>query len=169
MVEVLWPKENGPKPLQTLCEQAEGIEDETARMEIDQLERKHLGLWQLFVFVDPVCSMKQRKSVAAHCGASKHFHTIRNHLPEFEPSAEEALFNEKILTAIATLPPGQAANNAAVTELLQANFHKGKANLSVAEIQRLLTSNPETPADRQMTFAEPVAVSPRNAPDKSDE
>jgi hypothetical protein len=53
MVKVRWPGLPGLQALEVLCQNHFGIEDETARIEIDQLKRKHEMLWRISVFVDP--------------------------------------------------------------------------------------------------------------------
>jgi hypothetical protein len=139
MVEVLWPKEDTPRPLQDLCEDGQGIDDENTRMEIDQLKKKHEALWQLTVFVDPACTRQQCQDVAAHCEAAKEFHQIRNQTQEFSLDSQETIKNRGLVRAIATLPEDGQIDSEALKQLVTSDFYSVKTPLTIGRIQKQIS------------------------------
>lgn len=148
MVDVLWPQEEKPSPLQDLCEKGQGIEDKNTRDEILQLKHKHEALWQLTVFVDPDCTKQQQEDVAAHCEATKWFYQIPNALAEFTTPPEKQVTYRNLARALVEIPEGRGINVQATQELLISAFHKGGDIPSVDEFRKaMLTLAGATTAD----------------------
>lgn len=139
MVEVLWPKEETPRPLQDLCAEGQGIDDENTRMEIDQLKKKHEALWQLTVFVDTACTQQQCQDVAAHCEATEEFHQIRNQTAKFSISPRKTVRNRSFVRAIATLPDNRKLDDEAVKQFVTSDFYEGDATPTIDGIQKQIS------------------------------
>lgn len=152
MVEVLWPKEQGPKPLQTLCEKGQGIEDENMRNEINQLKEKHKALWQLNVFVDPECTPEQHQDVAAYCRALEEFRYIENQNSNYSETSEETIFDRTLRRAIETLPEKDNLDIKATRELAKSGFHKTSRLLSIKDMQKIILNNGKQEGQKILDF-----------------
>lgn len=154
MVKVLWPKEDNPTPLQTLCDETHGIEDENTRMEIQQLQRKHKLLWQLNVFVDAECSVKKLEDVSAYCQAMPEFHLIENQNSEYAVSSDKSVFYHTLHRAIEECPEGYEVDSLALQDLVKSDYKGGKEDLSVKGLQDKILRKSPSGSQRKLDFAE---------------
>lgn len=153
MVKVLWPKEENPIPLQTLCNERHGIEDENTRMEIQQLQRKHKLLWQLNVFVDAECSNRKLRDVAAYCQVIPEFHSIENHNSEYATSSDESVFDFTLRRAIQECPKGHEVDAQAIQDLVSSDYKGGK-DITIKGVQDLILRKSSPSSQREMDFTE---------------
>jgi HD superfamily phosphohydrolase len=143
MVNVLWPKENEPMPLEELCKKKQGIEDENTNKEIEQLKGKHEALWRLSVFVDPSCS-KQFKDIVAFCETTEEFYHIKNQNKNYVLPSKERLFEHSLYRAIENTPTDKNSiiYPETVQELAKSAFHKSSEVLGIKEVQDQIVEKP---------------------------
>lgn len=143
-VEVLWPKESGPIPLEELCKKKQGIEDENTHEEIEQLKRKHEALWRLSVFVDPLCEEKF-KDVVAFCESSEEFNNIKNQNQKHILPPKIRLLEHSLYRAIEQTPEGDVVYPETVQglQVLAESKHFDSETLGIDKVQNQIVEPPQ--------------------------
>ncbi len=141
MVEVLWPKENEPTPLEELCKKKRGIEDENIYMEIEQLRRKHEALWRLSVFVDPSCA-EQFRDVVAFCETSKEFYNIKNQNQKHILPPKVRLFEHSLYRAIETTQKDNVVYPETVQLVAESSFYPDSKVPGIKDVQKQIVEPP---------------------------
>jgi HD superfamily phosphohydrolase len=141
MVNVLWPKEAAPAPLEVLCDRHKSFDDETTKQEIESLKRKHMALWQLTVFVDGETTRHQRGEVFSSCEDTPEFFGIQSHYEEYRPDAAARGRRRVVLAAVSELDPNAQLSAGKVQDLLTGKFiSSGDSSgaLNVEQVKSLL-------------------------------
>jgi HD superfamily phosphohydrolase len=142
MVNVLWPKETAPVPLEELCVRHESFDDETAKQEIEGLKRKHVALWQLTVFVDGDSTRQQREAVYSSCEDAPEFFGIQSRYEQYRPDATARGRRRVVLAAVSELDPNSQLSVGKLQDVLTGKFissGKSSGDINADEVKSLLT------------------------------